>query len=187
MNVFAFVLLCTMLLHPAQESLAELQFNEKSQRVEVALRLSTTDEQQLLQSVSKSSARDASRNPNDLEHAALTVLRKRLRFGTKDGLTAADLSAESADAYGWIGRQSEGAHVWWYFTYAGTPGQLTHLRCTLFAAPDRNNQKSRSASDHDHLHADPISTFVVLHRKQSGAPPKSFTTTREKPVHKIAW
>lgn len=187
MSVIAFVLLSTMLLHPAQESLAELQFNEKSQRVEVALRLSTTDEQQLLQSVSKSPIREVLRNQHDLEHAALTLLRKRLRFGTRDGVNAAEFPAESADAYGWIGRQDEGAHVWWYFTYAGTPDQLTHLRCTLFATPDRDNRTSRSASDHDHLHADPISTFVVLHRKQTGTSPKSFTTTRKKPVHRIAW
>lgn len=186
MSIFACLLLSTMLLHPAQESLAELQFNEKTQRVEIALRVSIADEQLLLQTVSKSSVDDLLRSPDDLQDAALTVLRKRLRFGTKREVTIATQSPESAKAYHWVGRQSEGGHVWWYFSYTGTPAALTHVRCTLFAVPDRNGEESRSATAHDHLHADPVSTFVVLHPKQAGEP-VSLTTTREKPVHRIEW
>ncbi len=186
MSILACMLLSTMLLHPAQESLAELQFNEKTQRVEVALRLSIANEQQLLRSVSHSSMDELLQNADDLKETALVVLRKRIRFGTKSDVTAAALSPESAKAYHWVGRQSEGGHVWWYFAYAGTPEQLTHLRCTLFAVPDHRDGQRRSASAHDHLHADPISTFLVMDPKRTGEP-NSFTTTREKPVHRIEW
>lgn len=186
MSIVAYLLLSFVLLHPAQESLAELRFNEKTQRVEVALRLSIADEQHLLRPASTSPTGDVLRDSNELQKAALAVLGKRLRFGAKDDLTDAALPAESEHAYEWIGRQTEGAHVWWYFTHAGTPDQITHLRCTLFAASDGNDIKSRSANAHDHLHAEPVSTFVVLHPKQTSEQ-KSFTTKREKPTHKIEW
>tara|TARA_A100001391_G_C5048396_1_gene272748 strand:+ start:957 stop:1517 length:561 start_codon:yes stop_codon:yes gene_type:complete len=186
MSLLACLLMSVTLLHPAQESLAELRFNEKTQQVEVALRVSIADEQQLLRSVSKSSVEDLVTEPEELQNAALTVLRKRLRFGTQSEVTAAKQSPEIAHAYHWVGRQSEGGHVWWYFAVTGTPATVTHLRCTLFAMPDSAASQSRSATAHDHLHADPLSTFLVLRSNQIGEP-NSFTTTNKKPVHRIHW
>ncbi|TWT73086.1 DUF6702 family protein [Allorhodopirellula solitaria] len=186
MIALAFTMLSAMLLHPAQESLAELQYNEETQRVEVALRLSLADEQQFLTSASKSPIEDLIASPAELEKAALGVLRTRLRFGTRDEVTATKAASESAKAYHWVGRESEGGHVWWYFAYAGTPKQITHLRCTLFKAPGHARHPSRSATAHDHLHAMPVSTFLVMQPNQAGEP-NSFTTTREKPVHRIEW
>ncbi len=186
MSFLAYALLAAMLLHPAQESLGELHFNEKTQRVEVALRLSLADEQRLLRTVSHSPFDDLIQNDDALAQAALDVLCERVRFGTKSAVTLTKPSAKSVKAYHWVGRQSEGGHVWWYFAYVGTPEQITHIRCTLFAASGRTSGSGRSANDHDHLHADPVSTFVVLHPNEPSEP-KSFTTTREKPVHRIEW
>ncbi len=183
------VLLSSLLLHPSQESLAELQFNEKTQRVEISLRLSVADEQQLLRGVTRAAIDELVEDADAMKSAAVAVLSERLRFGTAEELDTKPKSATNPTPYLWAGRQSEGAHVWWFFEYDGTPEQLTHVRCTLFQESTQAAEIAPSAEAHHHVHANPISTFVVLpeRRNDPAVKPKSFTTTNDRPVVTIAW
>jgi hypothetical protein len=183
------VFFSSLLLHPSQESLAELQFNEKTQRVEISLRLSVADEQQLLRGVSQAAIDELVEDADAMKAAAIAVLSERMRFGTAEELEARPKRAAEPTPYLWAGRQSEGAHVWWFFEYDGTPEQLTHVRCSLFQASTQAADVAPSADAHHHVHAKPISTFVVLPRKRDdpSLKPKSFTTTNDRPVMRITW
>jgi len=183
------LLLTSLLLHPAQESLAELQYNPETQRLEIALRLSLSDEQQLLRSESQSNVESVIEDPVALEKHASSVLRKRIRFSRDPEIKTGTLPAEIAKRYRWIGRQSEGGHVWWFFEYAAPREELGHVRCTLFVHPAHRTGVTKNPSTHDHVHADPVNTFLILPASQAGRkrPVKSFSTTPDRPVARIPW
>ncbi len=193
----AFVLLSSMLLHPAAESLAEIQWNGETGTVEVALRLRITDEQQLLRTVSSRETDSLLGDEEALESAALSVIRRRIGFGNLRDMKTPKTPAPVADQYHWVGRRGEGGHAWWFFEVAMPEGRPTHLRCTLFEKPSSEPQ-NRGASSHDHLHAAPISTFLVLPDSQpetrtpaagdeSSKEPKSLTVTPDRPISAIQW
>ena len=89
-------------MHPVHGTISEVQWNAKTSRVEVALRLDVLDEQWILKRVAEGTVKgDAGR---------LEYLRQRYRvtpLPKKDQKNSA--------SYHWIGRQTDGAHVWWYF------------------------------------------------------------------------
>ncbi len=95
-------LLLAVLLHPVHETVAEVEWNSETGRLEVALRLSVLDEQWIgRQAGSKES----------VEVWAKKYLQSRFRIDPNAGDDAKKRSAK----YHWVGRQQQGSHVWWYF------------------------------------------------------------------------
>lgn len=96
------LLLHCLFMHPVHETISEVQWNAKTSRVEVALRLDVLDEQWIVKQMGKEGAKsDAGR---------LKYLSRRFRVSPfpKPG-------QDDQAAYHWIGRQSEGSHAWWFF------------------------------------------------------------------------
>ena len=93
-------------MHPVHETISEVQWNVKSSCVEVAIRLDKLDEQWILKHVAEGKVE------SDVESDVgnLTYLRQRYRVSP---LPKKDQKDESV--YRWVGRQTDGAHVWWYF------------------------------------------------------------------------
>jgi hypothetical protein len=95
------VLIAAVLLHPVHETVAEIEWNGESKRLEVALRMDVLDEQWL---------RQRGGRRQDVSKWAIGYLRQRFRV--------ADLPKQERrdpTTYHWIGRDKEGSHVWWYF------------------------------------------------------------------------
>ncbi len=107
-----YLLASTALLHPVHETVSEVEWNDQSGRVEVALRLHVLDEQWL----SKNHRQDV-----EISRWGVAYLRKNFQLSEhadfRDVQPAADAETDRSQAvkYHWIGRKSEGAHVWWYF------------------------------------------------------------------------
>ena len=96
-----FSLLCLLLVHPVHETVAEIEWNPKSHRVEVALRLDILDEQWLAQQETQIKAG---------KNWRLKYVEQKFRV-TKAG----DGSQPLTSSYHWVGRQQKGPHVWWFF------------------------------------------------------------------------
>ena len=97
MNVLLF-LLSTIFFHPVHETVTEIQWNPKSNRYEVALRLHLLDEQWI------------QTNHGALKTWKIDHVRQHLKLKPKR-----DTKGTKESRYYWIGRSEEGAHVWWYF------------------------------------------------------------------------
>jgi hypothetical protein len=103
-----FSLLCLMLVHPVHETVAEIEWNSKTGRMEVALRLDVLDAQWLESQTAQTGT------PSDWR---LKYLKKKFRF-TKPAGVGQPLTS----SYHWIGREQKGAHVWWFFEIEPTDG-----------------------------------------------------------------
>ncbi|MCG8649232.1 MAG: hypothetical protein MI861_05335, partial [Pirellulales bacterium] len=102
-------LLTTILLHPVHETVAEVEWNQQSKRLEVALRLDVLDEQWLARKYGPR---------KDVASWALKYLRGRFRVGDRQAAEVnPDQPADKPDParYHWVGRDQQGSHVWWYF------------------------------------------------------------------------
>ncbi len=95
-------LLLALLLHPVHETVAEVEWNSQSARLEVALRLSVLDQQWI--------GRQAS-NQSDVADWATQYLKRRFRIEP----AAASSEEHKQASYHWVGREYRGSHVWWYF------------------------------------------------------------------------
>lgn len=96
-----FSLLCLMLVHPVHETVAEMEWNPKTDRMEVSLRLDVLDEQWLAKQAGNAEAAKSWR---------LNYLKKKFRITEPEGA-----GQPVTSSYHWIGRQQKGAHVWWFF------------------------------------------------------------------------
>ena len=110
-------LLCLMLVHPVHETVAELEWNPKTHRMEVALRLEILDAQWLAKQHAKANTSpdtspDASpdKNADPANNWRLKYLEQKFRV-TKPSGAGQPLTS----SYHWIGREQKGPHVWWYF------------------------------------------------------------------------
>lgn len=95
------ILVASVLLHPVHETTAEIEWNDNSKRLEVALRLDVLDEQWL---------RKRSGRVGDVSQWAIGYLKQRFRVAEPPKRGRPDPTT-----YHWIGRDEEGSHVWWYF------------------------------------------------------------------------
>ncbi len=98
-------LLYLMLVHPVHETVAEIEWNPKTHRMEVALRLDILDEQWLAKQHSK-----ATKEPDATKNWRLNYLEQKFRVTEP---TTAEHPLTSS--YHWIGREQKGPHAWWYF------------------------------------------------------------------------
>jgi hypothetical protein len=119
--MLAFLLTAAM-LHPVHETVSEVEWNEKTNRLEVALRLDELDEQWL--------RKRADAVGNDSKWA-IKYLRRNFRIteaktgddlkgaaATTDAPTTSDAGTANptgSATYHWIGREEKGPFVWWYF------------------------------------------------------------------------
>jgi len=101
--------LTAVLLHPVHETLSEVEWNDKSKRLEVALRVHSLDEQWLRKQHSQHRSHSTWATDYVRKHFRISPLPKK---GEKE-----------TDKYNWIGRQPDGAHVWWYFEIEGPAKQ----------------------------------------------------------------
>ncbi len=94
--------LAALLMHPVHETVAEIEWNPETGRLEVALRLDALDEQWLRKRV-----------PQDRQSEGqweLAYLKSRCRIAAPPEENGVDPTT-----YRWIGRDEERGHVWWYF------------------------------------------------------------------------
>ena len=95
------ILLVAALVHPVHETLAEVEWNPETKRLEVAVRLDALDEQWLRGRVGRR---------GDVSKWAVGYLRQRFRVADRPAKNEPD-----STTYHWVGRAEEGAHRWWYF------------------------------------------------------------------------
>ena len=94
-------------MHPVHETVSEIEWNERTRRLEVAVRMSVLDEQW----IEKNYATD-----DKLSVWAIAYLKSNFRIDPSERKERQDLKKkELAQTYNWIGRGEEGSHVWWYF------------------------------------------------------------------------
>jgi hypothetical protein len=103
-------LLAALLLHPVYETLAEIEWNEQTGRLEVALRLDLLDEQWLRNRLARAEA--------DQSRWAVDYLRQRFRIADRPAEGEVDRIS-----YHWIGRDEQGPHAWWYFELEPVDGK----------------------------------------------------------------
>lgn len=179
MNTVAIAML--LLMHPVRETLAEVHYNKASHCLEIALRLSLDDERDLLGDAIHSTSDDSVA----IRERALEQLPRRLRFGTRALVETRSLSArqrqEQKSGYRWIGRETEGAHVWWYFEFRlrKLKRDEVFVRSELLTATGSDKE----SPDHRHEHANSISTFIIG-RASAGKRP-SFVLTPSKLTGKL--
>jgi hypothetical protein len=123
--MFVLPSLVFLLFHPVHETVAEVQWNPKTSSVDVAIRLDALDEQWI-----DKQRIDRQTVPAEMSTQArrMDYLRRRLRVSplprpaasTDKEVAAADSKPD--DQYQWVGRQTEGAHVWWYVSIKPADG-----------------------------------------------------------------
>lgn len=115
------LLLIAMMLHPVHETVSEIEWNEETKRLEVALRLDGLDAQWI--------ERQRSAKPGFTpESAAVAYLQQRYRIAESEkqrhadhnptgaaGAKANESGQQDPSIYHWVGSRRNGAHVWWYF------------------------------------------------------------------------
>ena len=96
-----FILLISALLHPVHETVAEIEWNTETGRLEVALRIDVLDQQWLQKKLGRQ---------EKVSQWAIRYLRQNFRITDRPKNNEPDKTS-----YRWIGRKEEGSHVWWYF------------------------------------------------------------------------
>lgn len=105
-----FFLFSSLLMHPVHETVCEVQWNPKTKRVEVALRLDAMDEQWI-------EKRNANPNPDtqpdtDTDWHA-RFLASRIQFDpVRDKRLKSRVTGRPIK---WVGRKEDGGHVYWFF------------------------------------------------------------------------
>ena len=102
--------LAVLLVHPIHETVSEVEWNAKTKRVEVALRISVLDEQWLERSLQSKA---------DRKTWALGYLKAKYRFFPAPPVkrTRVTPNRSANERVHWVGRKEDGSHVWWFFEY----------------------------------------------------------------------
>lgn len=93
-------------MHPVHETVSEIEWNDETHRLEVALRLDQLDEQWLENRLSRQRPTEA---------WAIEYLKEKFRIRERDDARQPDTAS-----YHWVGREAKGPHVWWFFEIAPT-------------------------------------------------------------------
>lgn len=110
------LILNALLLHPVHETVTEVEWNETTGRLEVAVRLNALDEQWIRRWHSEDKRQDNWR---------LAYARRRILFADdRMQLETKQPVAQANDRYRWIGLETEGAHVWWYIEIEPASGKI---------------------------------------------------------------
>ena len=112
------IFLAAFLLHPVHETVSEIEWNEKTGRLEVALRLDPLDEQWL---------RKQADSRGETSKWALKYLARKFRIADSPQSKSPDktpaASKTPAATYHWVGRDDKESHVWWYFEIEPADGK----------------------------------------------------------------
>ncbi|MCC9658179.1 DUF6702 family protein [Rhodopirellula halodulae] len=193
------ILLSGVLMHPTRETLCELQWNDESQSIEIAFRLSLGDEERLLKEAKTRLQRWESEPTEGLDtnvklKPQQVAFGRHMTFSNDESCPPAETRSNAAQ-FRWIGRQEEGIHVWWFLEYSSaktdktngdgatskpvTSKPPTYVRCDLFAEAARTTPHPNGHPPHDAFQ----NTFIVL-----GHPvPVSAVITPREPVAKLQW
>ncbi len=117
-------LLAVALLHPVHATLSEIEWNGKTGRLEVALQLDSLDEQWL--------KKQNDRGPDNSKWM-VDYVRRHVRVAPLP-----EKGKQDSTKYHWLGRQKDGAHVWWYFEIETPDGRKPEWieQTTLFERED---------------------------------------------------
>ncbi len=97
------LLLNAVLLHPVHETVSEIEWNSKTKRLEVAIRLDALDEQWLTMKHG---------GDQKIEIWATRYLRRHFRVTDHPKTTS---KQRPTSQYHWVGRDDKKSFVWWYF------------------------------------------------------------------------
>ncbi|MEM6365218.1 MAG: DUF6702 family protein [Planctomycetota bacterium] len=143
-------LLAGLLLHPAHECLAELDWHADGGLVRVSLRLSRSDASWLRRDVSQADDRLTAESAK----AAVATIRKHLHLETDiENSNPSGASSENRIAVPptihFVGEEEDGFHVWWHFEYRLPDGaRPERVRSSLLR---HHLSETASRSDgHDH-------------------------------------
>lgn len=118
------MLFLLLLLHPGHATYTEIDWNDKTSRVEVAMRLDAVDEETLLRSLSK---KHDCKIADVSDKMRLAYLVDHFRLEPSDPRAK---SASIAKRYRWVGRELKKAEAWWYFEVESAdgkpPSRLSH-------------------------------------------------------------
>ncbi|TWU60563.1 hypothetical protein Poly51_08400 [Rubripirellula tenax] len=103
------LLLLIFAMHPVHETVTEVEWNDESKRFEVAIRMDNDDERWIKKSV---------QGDGEVSSWAIAYLQRRFRVADPPKSGRPDPSK-----YHWIGRDRDGAHVWWYFEIEPADGR----------------------------------------------------------------
>lgn len=147
------MVLLTMVMHPVHETICEVQWNAEERCVEVAMRLNNLDEQWIQRTFqSRLSAKHTATKPT----AAKQTAAKQTNDQWRERYLASHLAFHPAEfdqhskpsnnawlkagiPIKWVGREEEGAHVWWYFEAIpsnGKPPRSIQTRMLFGREPD---------------------------------------------------
>ena len=166
-------LFMALLMHPIHETVAEVDWNKTSSRLEVALRFDALDEQWLAKryasernpktnSNETSSPSKADKKQSADDNWSLALLQQSFRIAERP-----KGEATYPSSYHWIGRKEEGQFVWWYFEIQPSDGR----------APKWIENQILLEKDDKH-----VNRILVL-----GKPPRrSFLLTRKQPRSNLA-
>ena len=150
------ILWIAALLHPVHETVAEVEWNANTNRMEIALRLDALDEEWLM----KSFQAEAEPSTFALKHLANRFqVSDQPSFPKEDAITDAVIGRQ----YHWVGRKADGAYVWWYFEIEpAKPQRPKWIRQRMFFQRDERY----------------TNRVIVLDRK----PRLAVTLTADKPI-----
>ena len=179
-----------LMLHPSSETLAELQWNESTGRIEIALRLSQADAGTLLGAIDQTLETTPSAQRVAIESVSgqQLALGRWLWFDRHPACRPGD-PLLNARRYHFIGHRDEGAHVWWFAEYQPDridgPDRLSgltpppHVRSLLLQPITAASRDAHFGFAHD----SDQSTFVLL----GGRSPRSITLDAKKTTGQLPW
>jgi len=121
--------------HPVHETFAEIEWDAKTGRMEVAVRLDVLDEQWIdrkikSQPVGSTAVKNTPAEPtvsrsfgeSGIDALRLRYLQSHFLFGNQPVENDREKQTKTDD-YRWIGRKVDGAHVWWFFEFKPADGK----------------------------------------------------------------
>lgn len=131
------LLIAATVLHPSHQTLAEVEWNAETGRMEVAMMLDVLDEQWIERHHGAGASGDGV--DERVDEWRLRYLGRHFRFladraetdrretvkgaAVRTDQAGIDAVGRAADRYRWVGRKQEGSHVWWFFEVAPRGGE----------------------------------------------------------------
>lgn len=136
LHVAGLMLNTAVLMHPVHETLCEVEWNSEERCVEVAMRVDVLDEQWMKKKWLESKRPDPS-GGHEASNWRIDLLRQQFLFDPTTG--PAPDTKRTGRPLRWVGRKSEGAHVWWFFEVVcrdGRPPESAESTLLLDRHPD---------------------------------------------------
>lgn len=186
------LLFSACLMHPLHETVSEVQWNAKSHRLEVAMRLHAVDAQWLMKQslAERDSASRAKRSPetpksskaaksshSSSENWRIEYLKRKFRVETNadknpSGKNSSNKKARRSPTYHWVGSKQDGAHTWWFFEIESIDQKM----------PSRIEVRMLFEMESDFVHRVLVLPPDSERAKNPNASPVALTLTTEQPT-----